>query len=117
MSLSALAVQTLMQLPRVALHAQPSVLAFVLATAAFLLASVGAFLVALGRHIFDRVEVSARFAQYNGDRARTSRPVPGGLQDELSVLTVGRDASGEKHRDEEGPFALATSGASRSINP
>lgn len=42
-------------------HANPGVGALALAAAGFLCASLGAVLIAQGRHIFDRVEVSERW--------------------------------------------------------
>jgi len=46
----------------------PGVAAFLLATTAFMSASIGSAMLILGRHLFDKVEVSARWARLTVER-------------------------------------------------
>ncbi|MFC3581808.1 hypothetical protein [Sphingomonas hylomeconis] len=64
-TLSYLAVGALAQL-RLPAPAAPPAIAYALAAAAFLFASVGSTLVMLGRHIFDRVAISGRWQRRPG---------------------------------------------------
>lgn len=50
----------------------PGVAAFLLAMTAFLSASVGSAMLILGSHLFDKVEVSARWARLTVDRDEDS---------------------------------------------
>jgi hypothetical protein len=56
LTIAATAIHTLVRL-----HPQTGALAFLLAAIGFLCASAGAMLVIVGRHIHDRVQVSARW--------------------------------------------------------
>jgi len=56
-------------------EAAPGVEAFLLALATFLGASVGGAMLILGPHLFDKVEVSSRWARMAIDRDRANRGV------------------------------------------
>ena len=60
--LSCLSVRGLIALHLPQAHDEPGVEAFAFAAAAFLCGSLGAVLLTLGRHIFDKVEISQRWA-------------------------------------------------------
>jgi hypothetical protein len=51
-------------------HHAPPLMAFVLALVVFFAASIGTALVALGHHVFDRVEVASRWRRIDADRSR-----------------------------------------------
>ena len=67
-----LAISALAHLHVAAPRAQPGAIAYVLAAIGFLCTSFGTALIVLGHHIFDQVEVSARWQH----RAAASAPPP-----------------------------------------
>lgn len=76
-ALSWLAFQGLERLHLSAIHGPPGVAAFILA-AAVLCASPGAVLLLLGHHIFDPVEISARWSEgpWRPDQGLRFQPPP-----------------------------------------
>lgn len=54
-------------------HHAPPLAAFALALLVFLASSVGAALLALGHHLFDRVEVASRWRRLDADRRARPR--------------------------------------------
>lgn len=92
-----LAVGALMHL-RVGPTTPPGPVAYGLAALGFLCGSIGTFLVALGRHIFDKIEVSERWRH---------RPAPAGPQSQQFRIDADSAALGVEYfaREADGPPA------------